>query len=99
MVQFLTQFVPTTMTVTLIFCLTKWKVRIVDLTVLCILICRIVVTFLLFKWSGDKTEGYGNVDSKMLNDSIAIVVIPAMLLFSLDFRLEIGITAPLFAIS
>lgn len=99
MVQFLTQFLPTTMIVTLIFCLTKWKVRIVDFTVLCILIGRIIVTFLLFKWNGDQTKGYENVDSKLLNDSISIVVIPAMLLFSLDFRLEIGLTAPLFAIS
>lgn len=82
-------------TSTLVYFLSKWKTAIIDLTVLQALIGRFIITVLIFSWVDGEVAGFEQIDIKQLADSISVIYIPCVLLFSLDWRIELCLAAPI----
>ena len=84
---------------TLLLFLSKLSMIFVDLSPMIIVITRAFLTFTLFQLVRDKSEGFEEVDQKQLHDNMNFVAYPALLLLSVNLKVDICGTFPITLIS
>lgn len=98
-VYFITIFGSITLTVSLIFLLSKISLAVIDFATIMIVSTRAVLIFAIFSMIGNGVTAFEQVDLKQLADGINFVAFPAMLLFAINWKVEIFLTVPTFLIS
>ena len=88
-----------TINTTLIWLLSKWKLWCLDISTLSILVVRCVITWLLFKFTLEGQSGFSSIDIKQLQDSVIFVALPALLLTSCNWQIDLILTAPILLVS
>ena len=84
---------------TLLFFLSKLSMIVLDLSPMIIVITRAFVTFALFQVIRNKSAGFYEVDQKQLHDNMNFVAYPALLLLSVNLKVDICGTFPITLIS
>ena len=64
-----------------------------------ILFTRIIITFLLFTLVEDGYAGFEHVDKKLLCENLVFVFIPALILSSVNWPLDLLLGMPLFIVA
>ena len=80
---------------TIILLVSRINIKILDFTVLIIVIMRIVVTFTLFKIIREDWYGFEQYDVKQLHDSVGLAYIPIMTIASANWKVDLTISTPL----
>ena len=81
------------------YLLSKWKLWFVDVAVLSMLVFRCLITYLLFKFTLDARPGFEHIDVKELQDSVVFIFLPALLLFSCNWKIDSLLSFPIFLVA
>ena len=77
--------------------LARVNLRVCDYVTVSILLTRAVVTYLLFKLMSEGHEGY-HYDRKQLHDSITYPVLLSLLLFAVNWKIDLSFCIPIMLI-
>ena len=75
-----------------------FKLSVCDYTCVVVLLTRVAIAVLLFKLRSDGYESF-QFDRKLLSDSIIFAVIPSVILFAVNWMIELCFTLPVLIIS
>ena len=84
-----------TVVATILFGLSCYKLVLVDFTNITVLVTRAIVAFILFEAIKNKYEGFESTDIKPMHDCITFIIFPALLLCSVNMKIELLATFPL----
>ena len=82
-------------TITLVVLLSRFSLVFIDFSCLIFLINRTIVTFILFQAIYAESAGFEEVDLKEMQDSLITVAYPALLLLTVNIKIELCITFPI----
>ena len=88
----------TTLIVTLIYFLSKFRLWLVDFCVLSVVLSRSLSTIFLFKFTYEARSGFENLDIKQLQDSLVFAFFPIFLATSTNWKMDFLLTSPIFLI-
>ena len=88
-----------TVTATVVYFLSLWKLFFVDTYMLVGCVSRFTVLVLLFSLIKDQKPGYTAMDPKGLHDAVEDVGLPALILFTTNWKLQLLLAAPIMMIS
>ena len=83
-----------TLTVTLLVLLSCITLVLIDFTNIIMLVSRAIVVFILFEAIRNQHAGFAEVDLKPMNDTITLIVIHALLLYTVNMKIELLVTCP-----
>ena len=89
------QFGTMAVNATIIWLLSKVRLWFVDVCTLSILLTRCFITYLLFKFALEKQPGFEHIDIKQLQDSVVLAVLPFIICTSVNWKIELFLTAPI----
>ncbi len=75
--------------------LSSKNLSLIDYTAVMIILVRILVTWMVFKYKLEGKPGFSTVDFKQMQDSIVFAFVPSFLCFSTSWRLDFYLTTPI----
>ena len=88
-----------TITATLVFAISMWKLAIIDAYMLIACTSRFLILIYSFSRINDRATGYDPIDPKILHDAVEDVGLPALILFTTNWKIQICLAAPIMLIS
>ena len=82
-------------TITLLVLLSRLSLVFIDFSCMIFLINRSIVTFILFQAIYSESAGFEEADLKEMQDSLINVMYPAILLLTVNFKIELCATFPI----